>query len=208
MFLKKYFFLTVVFVTSAQCLGSPSQANRKLWYGVLNSNAKLVRNALHEGADLGSRFGPYGDTALMASLRIHYNNVANNNTGNSAASTGKTIVAFCGALTTSILLSKLFKENDSAKSISDSLLYADSIVTQLISVAVFTAIDKLPVKVTSSSAVIIELLIEATTPQDLYLRNKEGLTALEVLNAYHHVAYQHHDEAWHIFSSLLHQKES
>lgn len=207
MFLKKYFFLALVFVTNAQCLSSPSQANRKLWYGVLNSNVTLIKNALRERADLGSRFGPYGDTALMASIRIHYNNLASNNPG-SVAGTGKTIIAFCGALTTSILLSKLFKENDSAKSISDSLLYADSIVTQLISATVFTAIEKLPVKVTSSSTVIIELLIEAATPQDLYLRNKEGLTALDVLNAYHHVAYQHHDEAWHIFSSLLHQKES
>ena len=106
------------------------------------------------------------------------------------------------------MLSKLFKENDSVKSITESLLYDDSIATQLISLTVFTAIDKLPIKVTAASEAIVELLIQATTPQDLFLRNKEGLTALEILNAYHQVAYQHRDETWHVFSYLLHQKES
>lgn len=173
-------------------LSSQQLALNMLWQGISNSDVKLVKKALDQGADVSAREQYFGDTALMAAIRKYGSLILKKNALLQQRSRSET--------TTEISLAVLmggavhYWQRD----------FGFTIVAMLAASLVYRCLPSWPY--TSPATQIAILLIQANP--DLQARNKEGLTALEILNSYFSFAYQFQDNDWYIIQYLLFKKAS
>jgi|GEM_PF-5570065 hypothetical protein len=213
--LKKFFLCSIIATSFLQPIALHAKEDApltKLWTGILTSNVRLVKQALAQGADTSVRFGRYGDTALMTALRIYCHTLATpkNDTKKTII---KTATGFSAAFLTYLVIQALTNNdggfdlgiNASGPSYRFKIGQHNILLPLAISAAFFLA-SNISFKVASSSAAIVELLIHAE--KNAGLRNKEGITALDVLNAYFPYAYLTQDKNWYKFLYLLLKKGS
>jgi len=210
--LRKFFLLISVLLSVAPSYGTNPTATEKLWKGIAKSNVRLVQQAINEGADLSKRASPYGDTPLAAAIRIYCHTLI------ARSSESKSSLPTIGMRTGPISIS-----SQQPKSLlsSRSLAISAALLTwvaahymekdkspflPILMLGAFVVAEKIPIRTTPASVKVVALLIDATDGNNARLRNKEGLSALEILNSYFPYAYQTQDEHWYKFSYLLLKK--
>ncbi len=187
--LKKIFLFGIAALSFHPTLPKTRQETplNKLWNGVFKSDVRKVEQALAEGADLSVRFGRYGDTALMTALRIYCQSM----TELPRSRFSRVVFTVSAALLSAAGMYYLTESRFlSSLALSGAYLFAKDIT----------------VKFSPASAKIVELLIKAE--KNIHARNKEGITALDILRAYFPYAYQLRDENWYKFLYLLLKKGS
>lgn len=178
-------------------LALPAQATtpsaHHLFKGILTLSPALVERELERGIDMSLRYGQYEDTPLMLALRIYGRMLRTKATAPQITlqSWGRRAM---GALGLGALCGYAYyykKDN-----ILHSLVIAGTVTTATMFATALlsqTNIKK-----------IIKMLIEADP--DINARNKEGLSALDILRAYFPYAYQLNDPDWHELFALIVQK--
>jgi hypothetical protein len=179
---------TIVFKQLAATISqSLTVAVYDLWRGIEQADAQLVLRTIRKEPDvLRVKFGHYGDTPLMASIRKYGQELQ----AMHERPTRLTMTTLGGSLLAAIaageLVSYLVKPTYG--------LLTGAIVFSY-TCSVLAARHAIP------HEKIVGILLQSTT--DLHTRNREGLTALDVLRAYHQYAQELKESSWFQFHSWL-----
>jgi hypothetical protein len=175
-----------------------SEAENKLWHGIMTSNPNDVESALKIFKDLDctsslndTRTSRYGDTPLQSALRVFGKELYNAASGQPAKIPARKIgfAALIGTLGGCLVL---YKDNSLAAA------YAVGV-----SLTGFMLWSMRMQKASSAKAAHIVLLLIQADPE-INARNKEGLTAIDIHKAYY--TYPLQDENWEIIMKALLQK--
>lgn len=160
-------------------------ATQDLWVGIMTSQPKLVQSAISRGANFATRAGTYEDTPLIAAVRVYGNSLVGQLKG-----TGK---EFGKRLTRAILGSTIIScvSYFIAQRSTDAAIYS-----WLASFSLLLALPRSFFSTIPAEVKVIELILNNSSVQDIHQRNKEGLTALEVLGSFHAYAYELQDSFW------------
>lgn len=190
--MKKFLVIIIgIVIGSAHSLNAQSPYE-VLGDGILGSSISKVHNALND-KDLNVdivHFGEYQDTALMLAIRTYC----------------QTLLKKSNAQRPDISFSTLLASAIPA-AVGGGLVYA---LTSNKAVTAFCAITLLPATSLinffsqirlAPAGRVVDLLLRSS--HNLEARNKEGLTALDILKSYHEVATQLQDEQWFKFLRIL-----
>lgn len=172
------------FITSSQI-----SALRDLAVGIEKSDVELVKKTVRKHPFvLSVRISSCGDTPLMAAVRKY-------------GQTLQSMVERPTKITAGTVLCGLLMGIAAGELVSHCISPASGMLTGAVT---FTAAcAALTTKSPSSEEQVISYLIRVTP--DRTLRNREGLTALDILHAYHHYAQELKETSWFHFHALLQQ---
>src|SRR5579859_5712255 len=168
-----------------------SEALNLLITGILQSSPKLVELGIKKGAPLKGRVGRYGDTFLMAALRIYCHSLTNRSEYLYKKYIAKFGIALAsGVITTYILYMFAFDHVDKikkGKEFFSTLKKYKGLNSCLAGLFTGITIGTLaPIGSGYAPDKVVDLLINIEPA--IAARNKEGLDAQDILKAYYPIA--------------------
>lgn len=183
-----------------------SEAMDLLIRGILQSSPQLVELGLKKGASPKGRIGRYGDTFLMAALRIYCQSLANRAEYAYKKYLLKVGIALIsGSIITYLLYMFALDHVDKSsvgKEFFTTIKKYKGLNACLAGFGAGITIGVLaPVGPSYAPDKVVDLLINIEP--SIAARNKEGLDAQDILKAYYPIAYQLKDDNWFRYLQII-----